>query len=65
MVELPKKYKKISTLKKVVIGLDMILAILIIITSTRLMETQLGKATLAFGFVMLAFAGVLVILDRL
>ncbi len=52
----PKKYpiKKTKITSSILTALDIILAILIITTSYTLVKTQLGKASIIFGFIMLA-----------
>lgn len=60
--EVPSKY---SLAKNIIILLDVIIALLIIIGSRYLIKTPLGKAGLAFGFIMICIVTVLKLSEKL
>ena len=55
------EYKKTSTVLAV---LDILLAVLIIGTSTTVIKTSFGKASLLFGFIMITITTVLRVMRK-
>ncbi len=55
------KYEKVRNILSI---LDILLAVSIIITASRIMETAFGSATLIFGFIMLAITTTLRIFQK-
>ncbi len=63
---MPKEEKsKILLARNIILILNIILALLIISTSFKLSQTQLGKMALIFGFIMLAITTILFVLRKI
>jgi len=55
------KYEKV---RNILSFLDILLAVIIIFTASRIMDTPLGNAALVFGFIMLTIATTLKIFQK-
>ena len=56
---------KSSKAFNVAISMDLLLAILIVVFSSILLKSPIGRISLAFGFIMMSITGLLIIKDRI
>jgi hypothetical membrane protein len=57
-------FKKLNLLSSIIFFFDVFLALIIIGTASYLVQTELGKVSLAFGFIMLSFSVMLRIVKK-